>query len=209
MPFFVGGEVAVTGVGESKRVYQSVDGVLREHSVSHRSAPSPLPDGTPTPTISGAQQYRGPVRENVLADPSPSWSKPSDAQRVHFIYPTGGDFSARAIAEVVYDETLRHPVVGPVTVAENGKYDEEPEALVYFGGDPAPHNSGLTACTSAGFGLNGDAFAYAGGQLLWWGNSAAIADNASLPARFQDDPTDMTDAAAVYHRLPIERKAEA
>jgi len=200
VPFFVGGEVAVTGVGESKRVYQSVDGVLREHSVSHRSAPSPLPDGTPTPTISGAQQYRGPVRENVLADPSPSWSKPSDAQRVHFIYPTGGDFSARAIAEVVYDETLRHPVVGPVTVAENGKYDEEPEALVYFGGDPAPHNSGLTACTSAGFGLNGDAFAYAGGQLLWWGNSAAIADNASLPARFQDDPTDMTDAAAVYRR---------
>lgn len=194
-----GGVVTATGESGSKQFYQVVDGALIPVNSESAIGPTLPPPGIGGGSVSNLVPYTGPLQEFAISDPALAWSQPSDAQRVHFVFRTGDDFPARAIAEVTYSAELKHPVVGAVTVVENGKYSEEPEPLLLLNSDLVPRRvSGLVGCTSAGFDSESGNYAYADGKLFWWGGRT------SIKSSYQFDPyvppvyEDGDDLAEVY-----------
>lgn len=199
---FAAGDVTVSGRLGSRTHYKVVNGFPLPDTYEYESGPWPAPfTNEPTATISGLNEYRGPLLEQTFSDPVVSWSQPSEPQRIHFVYPTECDFSARAIAYAEMNSSAGHPTIGQITVAENGKYTEEPEPRIIVASDPVPVNTGLTGCTSAGFGMNGEVFAHTSDGLMWWGTNAAIVSNVADPVfGINDDVEDEDDAREVYEQ---------
>ena len=199
---FIPGDVVVTGRFGSRTTYKIINGVLAAPQREQAMGPlvPPFTD-QPTATVSAPNEYRGPLLEEEYSDPVVSWSQPSLPQRIHFVYPTECDFSATAIAEAVIDPSAGHPTIGLITLTENGKYTAEPEPLIFRASDPVPVDSGLTGCTSAGFGMDGQVFAHANGNLMWWGrNTAIVSSGIDRVYGINDNVEDATDAKEVYEQ---------
>lgn len=194
-PFYEAGAVEVTGESGAYRRYRVVDGVLVSEENAGVEVGNPPPTGVSM--ASAPVEYLGPVEERIDDDPSRSWSQPSDAQRIHFFFPTEG-VPARGLAEAVYDASLQHPVVGPVSLLEPGAgYTEEPEANLYLTTDPLPASVGLPGCTSMGF-SGSTAFAVSQGSLHWWGEAAGVVANSSAALVSGSEPPASSGAAARY-----------
>ena len=206
---FRGGAMTATGPRGASRTdrivdgrFQIVDGRFQLPDNKFVTAPydSDLED-LPA-TITGAIPYVGPIGETVIADPASTWRPPTDAQRVHFIFGAVHGTPARGLATAVYDPNLRHPVLSTIEVVEPGSgYTSEPVPDIFDAIDPFPVRTGLDNCTSAGFvkskTLKGDSelqattpYAYANGEMYWWGEQSAIRINVDSVLPQTVPPTD-------------------
>jgi len=198
---FRGGAVTATGPRGSSQTWRVVDGRL---SYAGRTLAVGPEDAVLSPaTVQGAIPYVGPVFERVIADPAPTWRPPTDTQRVHFIFGTVQGTPARGLATAVYDSNLRHPVLSTIQIVEPGSgYTSEPVPEIFDAIDPFPVRTGLDNCTSAGFvkssTLRGSEevqamtpYAYANGEMYWWGEQSAIRINVGsvLPTAYPPSDT--------------------
>jgi hypothetical protein len=195
------GEITATGPQGSSVTHRVVDGRI---SVSRSTSAQGVetPPGGVDATVEGATPYLGPISEYAIADPASTWRPPTDAQRVHFIFGAVHGTPARGLATAVYDSTLRHPVLSTIEVVEPGSgYTSEPVPDIFDAIDPFPVRTGLDNCTSAGFvkskTLKGDSelqattpYAYANGEMYWWGEQSAIRINVDSVLPQTVPPTD-------------------